>query len=79
VDLPPGIDLAVYRIAQEAMTNVLKHAPGAPTVVQVVEGADSVTVTVTNSRGRQPELRPPVGAGHGLLGSGRGSRSTEAA
>ena len=38
-ELPATTGLAVYRIAQEALTNAAKHAPGAPTAVQLTVGA----------------------------------------
>ena len=46
--LTPGAALTVYRIVQEAMTNVIKHAPGAGATVRVCAGAAGVQVTVTD-------------------------------
>jgi signal transduction histidine kinase len=63
--VPPGAELTVYRIVQEALTNTLKHAAG-PTRVSVTIAylTDSVTVDVHDD-GVLPE---PGKAGHGLTG-----------
>ena len=64
--LPPGVGLAVYRITQEALTNVLKHAGPAPRVTVVVQWrADSIDLDVTDD-GR--------GASAGTDGLGQGLR-----
>jgi signal transduction histidine kinase len=44
--LPATTGLAVYRIAQEALTNAAKHAPGAPTEVRLLVSPGEVTLTV---------------------------------
>ena len=50
--LPPAASLTVYRIVQEALTNVVKHARGAQATVRVRAGSDGVLITVTdNGRG----------------------------
>jgi signal transduction histidine kinase len=69
--LPAGVDLSAYRIVQEALTNVIKHAGGARTTVVVRYAPDAVTVDVDNDG--VPELPGtgaprPGGAGHGLVG-----------
>jgi signal transduction histidine kinase len=51
--LPPGAALTVYRIVQEALTNVIKHAHGSAATVQIRAGAAGVQVTVTDN-GRYP-------------------------
>ncbi|WP_370350768.1 sensor histidine kinase [Catenulispora sp. EB89] len=62
-ELPPGVGLAVYRIVQESLTNVLKHAgPGATAAVTVEPGRGSVRVSVLD------DGRGPNGA-TGLTGS----------
>ena len=51
-DLPPAVDLAAYRIVQEALTNVRKHAAGAATTVRLMYGPAAVRVEVHNAAGR---------------------------
>ena len=63
--LPPGLDLTAYRIVQEALTNVLKHAPGARANVRMVFGNDHLELTV-NDDGATPA--PMTAGGHGLIG-----------
>ncbi len=64
-ELPPGVDLAAYRIVQEALTNALKHA-GAPTAVRVCSADGHVQIEVRDTG----SLRPGGGTsgGHGLVG-----------
>jgi signal transduction histidine kinase len=64
--LPPGVDLSVYRIVQEALTNVLKHARGARTHVRFRRLRDEVTVDITNEGG--PTAPTWRSGGHGLIG-----------
>ncbi|MHB1065458.1 MAG: sensor histidine kinase [Georgenia sp.] len=65
--VPPGQQLCAYRIVQEALTNSLKHAGGAPAIVELQYRADALAVRVHNSIGtRTPEASN--GAGHGLVG-----------
>lgn len=70
--LPAAVDLAAYRVIQEALTNVRKHAgPGAKAEVSVVRVGPSVEVTVLDDGGESADPAPePVdpGGGHGLLG-----------
>lgn len=65
--LDPGVELSGYRIAQEALSNALRHAPGAGVRVEVRHGTAAVTVRVQNgpSTGTAPAT---AGAGHGLVG-----------
>ncbi|MGD9572158.1 MAG: sensor histidine kinase [Thermoleophilia bacterium] len=64
--LPPGVDLAAYRIVQEALTNVRRHAGAAPTRVVVRRSAGLVDVEVVNAVPDGPGEGP--GGGHGLPG-----------
>jgi signal transduction histidine kinase len=67
--LPPAASLTAYRIVQEALTNVVKHAPGATATARVQAGRDGMLITVDNGRGvGVPEPRPGDGARHGLVG-----------
>jgi signal transduction histidine kinase len=64
--VPPTVGLCVYRIVQESLTNVLKHAPGATARVRVEGTAEQVVVEVVDDG---PGARDPAG-GHGLVGMG---------
>ncbi|MEV4516307.1 sensor histidine kinase [Dactylosporangium sp. NPDC049525] len=63
--VPESVGLAVYRIVQESLTNVVKHAAPATCRVAVTIGPADVRVDVTDD-GRRPARMP--GAGHGLIG-----------
>ena len=63
--LPPGVDVSAYRILQEALTNVIKHAGPARVSVVVRYGGGAVEVQVTDD-GRGPDDRN--GLGYGLAG-----------
>lgn len=64
IELPPGVDLAAYRILQEALTNCLRHARSATASVLVRYGADDIDLEVTDT-GQAGEIRS---GGHGLIG-----------
>jgi signal transduction histidine kinase len=65
--LPVGVDLSVYRVVQEALTNVLKHAPGSAACVRLTQTRSGVAVEVVNGRAASNGLAP-VPSGHGLAG-----------
>jgi signal transduction histidine kinase len=70
-DLDPALEISVYRIVQEAMTNVSKHAPGARTWIRIRYSAQAVEIEVTNSgapAGPEPAHEAVPGAGQGLIG-----------
>ncbi|GHJ16934.1 MULTISPECIES: sensor histidine kinase [unclassified Micromonospora] len=69
VALPPGLELTVYRVVQESLTNALKHAGvGASVELTLDWAADAVAVrAVDDGRGR-PVVRPAPSGGHGLVG-----------
>jgi signal transduction histidine kinase len=65
--LPAEASQAVRRVAQEALTNVRKHAPGAKIRISLDYGEHEVTLDVRDSGGEPGELGGS-GAGYGLLG-----------
>jgi signal transduction histidine kinase len=65
--LPAEASQAVRRVAQEALTNVRKHAPGAKVHLRLEYGEHEVTLGVRDSGGPPGELSG-AGAGYGLLG-----------
>jgi signal transduction histidine kinase len=66
VPLPPGLGLAAYRIVQEALTNVRKHAPGGRVTVRLRYGERDLDVLVEDTGGLPDEAAD--GAGLGLVG-----------
>ncbi|MFJ8934942.1 sensor histidine kinase [Streptomyces sp. NPDC102365] len=80
-ELAAAVDLAAYRVVQEALTNALKHAPGHRTLVRVHYGRTDVEVEVTTegapatapateAGAASGQRRGPLGrgGGHGLIG-----------
>ncbi|MGW5694201.1 sensor histidine kinase [Streptomyces asiaticus] len=77
--LPPGVDLTAYRIVQEALTNVTKHAGTGSARVRLVWNRDRVTITVaddgggartapTAAMGPRTATGPDRPPGYGLIG-----------
>lgn len=70
--LPQAVDLSAYRIVQEALANVVRHAPGARTRVSVGADGAHLTVLVVNGpperTGSPREPLETTGTGHGLVG-----------
>ena len=68
--LPAGVDLSAYRIVQEALTNVVKHAGPAHAQVTIGYRDQDVTVEVTDDGGGAvaSATHGRVGTGHGLIG-----------
>ena len=64
--VPPGLELAGYRVVQEALTNALKHAGGAPTRVVVRFADGRLELEVRNARGQAAS--DAQGTGRGLVG-----------
>ncbi|WP_398852681.1 sensor histidine kinase [Streptomyces lateritius] len=70
-DVPQAVDLSAYRIVQEALANVVRHAPGASTRVSVRADGGWLTVLVVNGPSVEPGSsveRGASGTGHGLVG-----------
>src|SRR3954454_19679235 len=65
--LPPGLDLAAYRIVQEALTNTLKHADASQASVTVRYGAIELMVDVIDD-GHGAAANGAPGGGRGLVG-----------
>lgn len=70
--LPQGAELAAYRTVQEALTNALKHSPGAATTVTIHWGDEGLELQVQNEPvsavTAQHIARPVPGSGNGLRG-----------
>ncbi|MBQ0896738.1 two-component sensor histidine kinase [Micromonospora sp. U56] len=67
--LPPGLDLTVYRVVQEALTNALKHAGVGASVTVILEHVpDAVVVRVVDDGHGRPPVGPAPSGGHGLVG-----------
>jgi signal transduction histidine kinase len=69
--VPPGVDLSAYRIIQEALTNVIKHAGRATAHVQVSYRPGAVRLDITDDgAGGRPAIAPgtPFSTGHGIIG-----------
>lgn len=65
--LPPGVELAAYRVVQEALTNTVKHTSGASATVTIEYGDDQLRVEVLDTGGDPGEL-VAEGNGRGLIG-----------
>jgi len=79
--VPRAVDVAAYRVAQEALSNVLRHAPGARTVLRLRHEHDAVEVAVRDDGPRRVDGAASAGSGthddvsatratggHGLVG-----------
>ena len=74
-DLGSALEVSAYRLVQEGLTNVLKHAQGSRTLVELAYDPSQLTVRVTDDgtdhrtdRAGAASAHPPVSGGHGLLG-----------
>ena len=72
VYLPAGLELAAYRLIQEALTNVRKHAPTARVLVRLGYEPDRLWIEVSDDGGPSGAVRDTTpntsGLGHGLIG-----------
>ncbi|MET9958785.1 histidine kinase [Streptomyces sp. NPDC006326] len=66
-ELPQGVELSAYRIIQEALSNTLRHAPGAPAGVEVSYVLGGLGIRIVNETATG-DVRPSQGAGHGITG-----------
>ena len=68
--LSPALELSVYRVIQEALTNVVKHAPGARAVIDLAVSAQQVRLEVADDGGPDDGQGLPAGPGpgHGIMG-----------
>jgi signal transduction histidine kinase len=68
-ELSPALELSVYRVVQEALTNVVRHAPGARAVVDLAVSASDVRLEITDDGGTASrEWAVGPGPGHGIVG-----------
>ena len=66
--LPPGVDLSAYRILQEALTNVIKHARATRVDCTIRYDDGALRLDVVDDGETQPGNGRPPGRGHGLIG-----------
>lgn len=66
--LPPDVHDAIFRAAQEAVTNARKHAPGGKVLVELEFRPEMVELRVTNGPATEPADLAGTGAGLGLVG-----------
>lgn len=71
--LPTAVGLSAYRIAQESLSNAMRHAPGSAVSMRITRSGAELHIQVTNGAGRgspaKPEHTEHAGhAGHGLIG-----------
>ena len=65
--LSPSLELSLYRVVQEALTNVVKHAPGARAAVDLAVSGTEISLEVVNEPGA-PGVAAGQGSGHGIVG-----------
>ena len=67
--LSPALELTIYRVVQEALTNVVKHAPSARATVDVTVSGTGVRIEVTDDgKPAGPAEGPGTMPGHGIVG-----------
>jgi signal transduction histidine kinase len=66
-DLPQVVEVSAYRIVQEALSNSLRHAPGAEARVELAYEPGGLLLRIVNGTPRKA-ARPSPGAGHGIAG-----------
>ncbi|MFJ2260011.1 sensor histidine kinase [Streptomyces sp. NPDC087844] len=76
--LPPGVDLAAYRVVQEALTNTIKHAPGAEASVVIGYAEDWLEIEIADTGGERdavPTAKGNADATVNSTGTGTGTRT----
>src|SRR6516225_7606807 len=76
--LPAAVDLAAYRIVQESLTNVIRHAGPAAAAVSLSYHPDEIDIDVTDT-GHGPKASPGPGAAGGTAGHGQAGMRERAA
>jgi signal transduction histidine kinase len=66
--LSPALELSIYRVVQEALTNVVRHAPGARATVDLEVSDEAVRIEVTDDGGAAGPPAAGAGPGHGIVG-----------
>ncbi|TQS15298.1 sensor histidine kinase [Microbispora hainanensis] len=66
--LPAGIDRAGYRIVQESLTNVSRHAPGSRVTVRVAYAPEELTVVIEDDGAGTARAEAGLGSGNGIPG-----------
>lgn len=66
--VPHGPDRAAYRIVQESLTNVTRHAPGSGVTVELDYRARELAVTITDDGAGRPDAVTDLGGGNGIPG-----------
>jgi signal transduction histidine kinase len=73
-DVPVAVNLAAYRIVQEALTNAVRHAPTRPVSVRLTRTTSELRITVDDDPSDRPQIHAPhpasrvAGSGYGLIG-----------
>jgi signal transduction histidine kinase len=68
LELPAAVDLSAYRIVQEALTNVIRHADAKHARVTLAYGSEALEVTVVDDGVGNGQPGDPAAGGHGLIG-----------
>jgi signal transduction histidine kinase len=68
VSLAPALQIAVYRIVQEALTNVMRHARGARAAVRIISAPTQVDVEIVNDATGRATSASVAGSNSGLVG-----------
>ncbi|GAB2638736.1 sensor histidine kinase [Nocardia goodfellowii] len=65
-EVPASVELSAFRIVQEAVSNAIRHAPGAPVRIQIAATPAEIRISVENQH--MPPVPTTTGSGHGILG-----------